>query len=72
MNIQDYHDRIKSMHTTTGIPSYWQQLIESQQLVSELKLIIGQLEMICDPNEIDKLKEINGDFAHAWRGVYGD
>jgi hypothetical protein len=72
MNIQDYHDRIKSMHTTTGIPSYWQQLVESQQLVSELKLIIGQLEMICDPNEIAKLKEINGDFAHAWKTVYGE
>ena len=72
MNIQDYHDRIKSMHTTTGIPSYWQQLVESQHLVSELKLIIGQLSMICDPAEIAKLKETNGDFAHAWRVSLGE
>jgi hypothetical protein len=59
MNIQEYHNRISAMHTTTGVPSYWEQL---QYMIKErdiYKQIADEFAASCVVGENLVVTEVN-------------
>jgi hypothetical protein len=44
MNIDEYRARIEKAHTTTGVPTYWEELVKWRKIADELALRLRQLE----------------------------
>lgn len=44
MNIDEYRERIEKAHTTTGVPTYWEQYQEWRNIANALAARLQELE----------------------------
>ena len=59
MNIQEYHNRIQNAHTTTGVPSYWEQLQEMTRQRDIYRQIADEFAASCVLGENLVVTEVN-------------
>lgn len=67
MNIHEYHNRISAMHTTTGVPSYWEQLQEMKKQRDIYKQIADEFAAACCLDENLAVWDVHfGDITDAY------